>query len=167
MDHQVVVLFHLLCAILFVGAVAMEVLILEPVRKLIGDEVFQRVEFYLFRRIRRTYPLAVIPLYITGFYMYFGYVENFGGFESFISTSFGMLLTAKMAMALGLLTIFATSPFVFMQPRSRNAVGHLKHFLIVTGGPEDFRIDRFELMHYLALGFGLGIVLLAKLMFML
>lgn len=37
MDHQVVVLFHLLCAILFVGAVAMEVLILEPVRKLIGD----------------------------------------------------------------------------------------------------------------------------------
>lgn len=46
-------------------------------------------------------------------------------------------------------------------------MGHLKHFLIVTGGPEDFRIDRFELMHYLALGFGLGIVLLAKLMFML
>ena len=129
--------------------------------------MFQRVEFYLFRRIRRTYPLAVIPLYITGFYMYFGYVENSGGFESFISTSFGMLLTAKMTMALGLLTIFATSPFVFMQPRSRSAVGHLKHFLIVTGGPEDFCIDRLELLHYLALGFGLGIVLLAKLMFML
>ena len=66
MDHQVIVLIHLLCAVLFVGAVAMEVLILEPVRKVIGDEVFQRVEFYLFRRIRRTYPLAVIPLYVTG-----------------------------------------------------------------------------------------------------
>jgi len=167
MDHQVVVLFHLLCAILFVGAVAMEVLILEPVRKLIGDEVFQRVEFYLFRRIRRTYPLAVIPLYVTGFYMYLGYVESFGGFAAFISTSFGMLLTAKMTMALGLLTIFATSPFLFMQPRSRSAAGHFRHFLIVTGGPEDFRIDRFEVVHYLALGFGLGIVLLAKLMFML
>ena len=142
----------------------MEVLTLEPVRKLIGDEVFRRVEFYLFRR---TYPLAVIPLYITGFYMYFGYVENFGGFESFIATNFGMLLTAKLAMALGLLTIFATSPFLFMQPRSRSAAGHLKHFLVVTGGPEDFRIDRFEVVHYLALGFGFGIVLLAKLMFML
>lgn len=167
MDHQIVVVFHLLCAILFVGAVAMEVLILEPVRKLIGDEVFQRVEFYLFRRIRRTYPLAVIPLYITGFYMYFGHVDRFGGFDAFINTSFGVLLTVKMALALGLLTIFATSPFVFMQHRSRSAAGHFKHFLMVTGGPEDFRIDRFEVLHYLALGLGAGIVLLAKLMFML
>ena len=167
MDHQIVVIFHLLCAVLFVGAVAMEVLILEPVRKRIGEELFQRVEFYLFRGIRRTYPFAVIPLYITGFYMYFGYVESFGGFDAFIGTPFGVLLTVKMALALGLLTIFATSPFVFMKHRSRSAVGHFKHFLIVTGGPEDFRIDRFEAVHYLALGLGVGIVLLAKLMFML
>ncbi|WP_068805984.1 hypothetical protein [Thauera phenolivorans] len=167
MDHQLVVMFHLLCAVLFVGAVAMEVLILEPVRKLIGDELFQQVEFYLFRRIRRTYPFAVIPLYITGFYMYFGYIESFGGFAAFIDTRFGMMLTVKMSLALGLLTIFATSPFVFMQHRSRSAGGHLKHFLIVTGGPEDFRIDRFEAVHYLAMGLGIGIVVLAKLMFML
>ena len=62
MEHQLLVLIHLIGAVLFVGAVAMEVLILEPVRKLIGDDIFQRVEFYLFRRIRRTYPAAVIPL---------------------------------------------------------------------------------------------------------
>ncbi|MFV8825237.1 hypothetical protein ACNKW1_11020 [Thauera sp. WH-2] len=166
MDHQVVVLFHLICAILFVGAVAMEVLILEPVRKIIGEDVFQRVEFYLFRQIRRTYPLAVIPLYITGFYMYFTYVENFGGFSAFIDTRFGMLLTIKMSLALGLLTIFASSPFVFMRSRPRSTVGHFKHFLIVTGGPEDFRIDRFEAVHYLAMGLGICIVILAKLMFM-
>lgn len=94
-------------------------------------------------------------------------MEDFGGFESFIATRFGMLLTAKIVIALGLLTIFATSPFVFMQSRWRSAVGHFKHFPIDTGGPEDFRIDRFEPMHYLALGFGLGIVALAKLMYML
>ncbi|HEX5676325.1 MAG TPA: hypothetical protein VFX83_13135, partial [Azonexus sp.] len=66
MNHQLIVLIHLICAVLFVGAVAMEVFILEPVRKQIGDAIFQKVEFHLFRRIRRTYPLAVIPLYITG-----------------------------------------------------------------------------------------------------
>lgn len=167
MEHQLVVLFHLICAVLFVGAVAMEVIILEPVRKLIGDEVFQRVEFYLFRRIRRIYPLAVIPLYITGFYMYFTYVDSFGGFSAFISSRFGMLLTLKLTFALGLLSIFASSPFLFMRHRRRSLSGHFKHFLVVTGGPEDFRIDRFELIHYLALGFGLGIVVLAKLMFIL
>ena len=167
MDHYLIVLFHLLCAVLFVGAVAMEVLILEPVRKFIGDETFQRVEFYLFRRIRRTYPLAVIPLYITGFYMYFGYVDNLGGFESFIDTRFGQLLTLKMSLALGLLTIFASSPFVFMRQRTRSMGGHIKHFFVVTGGPEDFRVDRFEIVHYLAMGLGIGIVIVAKLMFVL
>jgi hypothetical protein len=167
MDHQILVLFHLICAVLFVGAVAMEVLILEPVRKILGDEVFQKVEFYLFRRIRRTYPAAVIPLYVTGFYMYFGYVETFGGFDAFIATTFGQLLTLKMSFALGLLTIFAGSPFFFMRHRQTTLGGRIRHFLIVTGGPEDFRIDRFELIHYLALGFGLSIVIIAKLMFVL
>lgn len=167
MEHQLLVLIHLIGAVLFVGAVAMEVLILEPVRKLIGDDIFQRVEFYLFRRIRRTYPAAVIPLYITGFTMYFGYLNNFGGsFSEFIDTRFGLLLTIKMTLALGLLTIFASSPFLFMQPKQRTIGGHFMHFLTVTGQPEDFRIDRFELIHYLALGFGLGIVVLAKVMFM-
>lgn len=165
MNHQLIVLIHLICAVLFVGAVAMEVFILEPVRKQIGDTVFQKVEFHLFRRIRRTYPLAVIPLYITGFYMYFGYVDNYGGFAELIATPFGRLLTLKMTIALGLLTIFASSPFLFMQPVKRNPFGHLMHFLIVTGKAEAFRIDRFETIHYLAVAFGLSIVILAKVMF--
>lgn len=165
MSHQLIVLIHLICAVLFVGAVAMEVFILEPVRKQIGDAVFQKVEFHLFRRIRRTYPLAVIPLYVTGFYMYFGHIDNYGGFSELIATSFGQLLTLKMTIALGLLTIFASSPFLFMQPEKRSPVGHLMHFLIVTGKPEAFRIDRFEAIHYLAVGFGLSIIVLAKVMF--
>jgi hypothetical protein len=151
--------------VLFVGAVAMEVLILEPVRKIIGDEVFQRVEFYLFRRIRRTYPLAVIPLYITGFYMYFDYADSAGGVAALLDSRFGQLLTLKMTLALGLLTIFASSPFLFMRSKTRSWGENFKHFLFVTGGPEDFRIDRFEVVHYLAMGFGITIVMLAKLMF--
>jgi putative copper export protein len=79
-----------------------------------------KVEFHLFRRIRRTYPLAVIPLYVTGFYMYFGHIDNYGGFSELIATSFGQLLTLKMTIALGLLTIFASSPFLFMQPEKRS-----------------------------------------------
>lgn len=97
--------------------------------------------------------------------MYFGYVSNAGGFAALISTSFGLWLTVKMTLALGLLSIFAGSPFLFMQSRSRSIGGHLRHFFIVTGGPEDFRIDRFEFIHYLALGLGLAVVVIAKIMF--
>jgi hypothetical protein len=52
-----------------------------------------------------------------------------------------------------------------MQAEKRSPVGHLVHFLIVTGKPEAFRIDRFETIHYLAVTFGLCIVILAKVMF--
>lgn len=164
MSHQLVVLFHLLCAILFVGAVAMEVLILEPVRRKIGEESFQAIEFYLFRQIRRTYPVAILVLYATGFYMYLGFVESFGGFKPFIQTNLGLLLTVKLALALGLLSVFAFSPFLFMQPKKRTFLDRLKHFTIVTGGPQEFRIDRFEAIHYLALALGVCIVVLAKIM---
>ena len=164
MEHTLIVLVHLVCAILFVGAVAMEVLILEPVRRHIGQDTFRSVEFHLFRRIRRTYPAAILALYATGFHMYFGHVANHGGFEALLATRFGALLTVKMGLALGLLAIFVSSPFLFMRPRRRSVGVHLKHLLIVTGGPEDFRIDRFEAVHYLALGLGLAIVVLAKVM---
>jgi hypothetical protein len=163
MEHQFIVLVHLLCAVLFAGAIALEVLVLEPVRKIIGEALFRRVEFYMFRRIRRVYPFAVIPLYATGFYLYFDYVERFGGFSALVATHFGQLLTLKMGLALGLLAIFASAPFLFMgrQPRP------LLHFLVVTGGPGDFRIDRFEAVHYAAMGLAFGIIVLAKLMFIL
>ena len=109
----------------------------------------------------------MIPPYVTGFHMYFGYVDNLGGFEEFINTRFGQLLTLKMSLALGLLTIFATSPFAFMRQRTRSIGGHIKHLFVVTGGPEDFRVDRFEAVHYLAMALGIGIVIVAKLMLVL
>jgi len=163
MEHQLIIVVHLICAVLFAGAIALEVLVLEPIRKVIGEALFRKVEFYLFRRIRRVYPLAVIPLYVTGFHMYFGYMERFGGFTPFISTTFGQFLTLKMLLALGLATIFATAPFLFVRRRG----GHLKHFLLVTGGPEDFRIHRFEVVHYAAAALAFTIIMIAKLMFVL
>lgn len=165
MEYQLIVLIHLLGAILFVGAVALEVLVLEPVRKLMSEPVFQQVEFFLFRRIRRTYPLAILPLFITGFYMYGNYVDHHGGYAELLATRFGVLLTVKMVLALGLLAIFASAPFVFMQTRARSLGGHVKHFLWVSGEAQDFRIDRFEFVHYLAFGLGMAIVVLAKVMF--
>ena len=161
MEQQIIILVHLLGAIMFVGAITLEVLVLEPIRKHLGEDLFQKVEFYLFRRIRRFYPIGVIPLYLTGFYMYFGYLEPYDGFADFVASPFGLLLTIKMGLALGLLLIFAFAPFFFMGSHGNP----LMHFLVVNGGPEDFRIGHFEALHYLAFALSLAIVVTAKLMF--
>ncbi len=160
MEHHILVLVHLIGAVLFVGAIALEVIVLEPIKKHIGTETFQMFEFYLFRRIKRTYWPAVLLIYSTGFYMYAGFVAASGGIEVFLKSNFGLLLTLKMILALALLGIFVTAPFAFMlkQPNP------LKHFFIITGTWRDFRIDRFEVIHYAALTFGLSIIVLAKMM---
>lgn len=162
MSHEMLVLIHLLGAVLFVGAVALEVFILEPIKKYIGIDGFQKFEFYLFRTIKRRYWVAVLPLYITGFVMYNQFMESFGGFQALIATNFGKLLTLKLVIALGLLAIFLTAPFLFMRKQSNP----IKHFFVVTGKWQDFRIDRFEVIHYLALTFGLSLVVLGKVMWM-
>lgn len=162
MEQQIIVLIHLICAALFVGAIALEVIVLEPVKKYIGEENFQKTEFYLFRRIKRTYWPAIIALYSSGFYMYAEYLESFGGFEALIETDFGKLLTLKLVIALALLVIFAMSPFFFMK-KQKNP---LKHFFVITGDWKDFRVDRFELIHYMALTFGLLLIILGKAIWM-
>ena len=162
MSHEMLVLIHLLGAVLFVGAIALEVFILEPIKKDIGIEVFQKFEFYLFRAIKRRYWVGVLPLYVTGFVMFADYMEKFGGFQALIATDFGKLLTLKLGLAIGLLAIFLTAPFLFM----RKQPNPVKHFFLVTGRWEDFRIDRFEVVHYLALTLGLSLVVLGKVLWM-
>ncbi|MBN2895857.1 MAG: hypothetical protein JXK05_08230 [Campylobacterales bacterium] len=162
MEHQILVLLHLIGAILFVGAIALEVIVLEPIKKHISIETFQMVEFYLFRRIKRTYWPAVMMIYMSGFYMYGTYVEAYGGMGALLESRFGQLLTLKMLFAIALLGIFATAPFAFMTKQP----SPLKHFFIITGSYQEFRIDRFEIIHYAALSFGLLIVILAKVMWM-
>ena len=162
MSHEMLVLIHLLGAVLFVGAIALEVFILEPIKKDIGIEVFQKFEFYLFRAIKRRYWVGVLPLYVTGFVMFADYMEKFGGFQALIATDFGKLLTLKLGLAIGLLAIFLTAPFLFM----RKQPNPVKHFFWVTGRWEDFRIDRFEVVHYVALALGLSLVVLGKVLWM-
>lgn len=162
MEYQIIVLIHLIGAVLFVGALALEVIVLEPIKKHIGEETFQKVEFYLFRRIKRTYWVGVLPIYITGFYMYSFYIESYGSFDALITTDFGKLLTLKLIIAIGLLFIFAAAPFLFMK-KQKNLI---KHFFIITGTWKDFRIDRFELIHYIALAFGVLLVIIGKALWM-
>ena len=76
--------------------------------------------------------------------MYCGYIDSYGSFEALIATDFGKLLTLKLVIAIGLLFIFALAPFLFMKKQPNQ----IKHFFVITGTWKDFRIDRFELIHY-------------------
>lgn len=166
MDYPYVVLIHVISAILFIGAIATEVLALAPLRRYLTEAEFQKIEYLLFRQIRRTYPPAVIALFATGFWMYAQHMSGFESWGAFVATSFGFWLTVKMTLALGMAVVFTLSPFLFM-PATAPSRDRLRHFLIVTRPMESFRTERFDLIHYLVFALGMAIVVIAKLMFVL
>ncbi|MFB2532814.1 hypothetical protein ACEYYB_08730 [Paracoccus sp. p4-l81] len=166
MDYSWLVIIHLFCAIVFAGAVVTEVLAVAPLRRKLPPDVFQQVEFHLFRRIRRVYPLFVLPLFITGGVMFAHHLTAAGGWAGLWGSRFGVLLSIKAGLALMMLAIFVTAPFIFL-PARRSLGQALRHLIRVEGQPSDFRSDRFDGLHLLALALVSAIVLLAKLMFLL
>lgn len=167
MDYSHIVILHLVCAIFFGGAIFTEVFALAPLRRHLSEEEFRKIEFLLFRRIRRAYPVVLVPLFGTGFWMYAEHLSGAGGFAALVETRFGLLLTLKLGLALALFSVFATAPVLFMPgaagPSWRRRV---KHLLIVTGDETQFRTDRFDGLHWLAFSLVLGIVILAKAMYL-
>jgi hypothetical protein len=106
MSYFILVTLHLFAAIVFVGTVFFEVLILESVRKLLGREVMRSVEIAIGRRARRLMPFVIAVLYGAGIAMAWQYRDALSHpFDS----SFATLLTIKIILAISVLAHFITA----------------------------------------------------------
>lgn len=106
MSYFILITLHLFAAIMFVGTVFFEVLILEAIRKPVGHEVMRTVETQIGRRARRLMPFVIAVLYSAGIAMAWQYREVLSHpFDS----SFATLLTIKIVLALSVLAHFITA----------------------------------------------------------
>jgi hypothetical protein len=123
MDHFALVTLHLFAAIMFVGTVFFEVLILEGIRKPVGRETMRMVELAIARRARRLMPFVILVLYLAGVSMAWQYRETLA--HPFAS-SFATLLWIKIILALSVLAHFITA-------MTLSGTGRLKsrHFKII------------------------------------
>ena len=103
MSHFVLVTLHLFAAIIFVGTVFFEVLILESIRTPVGREAMRAVETAIGRRARRLMPWVMIVLYGAGIGMAWGYRESLA---HPLASSFATLLSVKIVLALSVLVHF-------------------------------------------------------------
>lgn len=105
-SHFILVTLHLFAAIMFVGTVFFEVLILEAIRKPVGREAMRTVEIQIVRRARRLMPLVLAVLYGAGIAMAWQYRAVLSHpFDS----SFATLLTIKIVLALSVLAHFISA----------------------------------------------------------
>ncbi len=136
-----IVLLHLACAIVFVGAVAFEVLVVESLHRHFDGATMQRIEQAVMARVRRFMPIVVMLLFVSGGVLFDIRCDG----VSCVGSRFGNLLLLKVLLAFGVLGVFI------------NAMWASRH------GRMD--VCRFRHTHRIVLGLMVGIVFLAKTMF--
>src|SRR3546814_13025701 len=103
--YPLILLLHLSCAIVFIGAVAFEVLVLESLHRQFEPGVMARIEAAVMARARRFMPFVVALLFLSGFALFDIRCDGF----ACIGSRFGWLLSAKVALAFGVLAVFVTA----------------------------------------------------------
>ena len=136
-----IVLLHLACAIVFVGAVAFEVIVVESLHKHFDIVTLQRIEQAVMARVRRYMPVVVVLLFASGFMLFDIRCDGF----ACVGSRFGNWLLLKVLLAFGVLGVFV------------NAMWAMRR------GKMD--VCRFKHTHRIVLALMVGIVFLAKTMF--
>lgn len=137
-----IVLLHLACAIVFVGAAAFEVFVLEALHKRFDVTTMQQIETAVMARVRRYMPYVVVLLFVSGGLLF---DLRCDGIRCIGTTRFGWFLLAKVVLAFGVLGVFV------------NAVW--------AGARGRMNACRFRYTHRIVLALMAAIVFLAKTMF--
>lgn len=141
--YPLILLLHLSCAIVFVGAVCFEVLVLESFHARFDHALMERIEDAVMARVRRFMPVVVALLFLSGFALFDIRCNGFSCIQP--TFGWGWLLLLKAALAFAVLGVF---------------IGAIRAGL--RGGMDPCR---FRHTHRIVLALMVGIVVLAKLMF--
>lgn len=140
--YPLFLVIHLICAIIFVGYLFFDCIIYPNVKKMLGDEINNKVSNAIAKRGRKIMPICVLLLLITGSIM----VTRWIGSEiGFFDTHLQQLLLIKIGLACAIFVMVAISlscAFVF---KCKNPLA--------------------KIIHPLALFLAFFIVVLAKIMF--
>lgn len=129
MLYLTAIILHLLCAITFGGVVVFEVLLLEGVRKRLGDAFMEPFEHALVSHARKIMPFVVGLLFLSGGYMA---SVHLWGVNITWSNAFVVLLGSKIVLALSVLVHFVTALTLESKGRMTPARFQFIHFSVAT-----------------------------------
>ena len=132
---------HLMCAIIFLGYIFCDVILLSPVRKKLGDEIADKVSSVISTR-SKFMPLCFLLLLLSGGAMLSQYINFEAGFFRTQTQQF-LVIKTILALVIGAMIVISLT------------------FFYILKKPSKFRKN----IHHIVLGIGILIVLLAKLAF--
>ncbi|MDB1144949.1 MAG: hypothetical protein KGV48_001240 [Alcaligenaceae bacterium] len=105
--YPYLLIIHLLCAIMFIGTVFVEVLLLEGVRKQVSDRFMKAFELAFGNQAVKVMPFVIIGLFGSGLGML--WLRYLPMIHAPLSSSFALLLTVKIILAISVLGHFITA----------------------------------------------------------
>jgi hypothetical protein len=142
MTYTIFLIIHLLCAIIFIGFVFADVVVLPAMKKVLNDEEHQNVMNSISNRARKIFPITVLILILSGGYMFSKYINSELGI---FNSSLQILLLIKFILAFIIASGIVYSLSCKFLKKTPNPI--MKHF------------------HKFVLVVGIAIVVLAKVMF--
>lgn len=125
--YPVLLILHLLATFLFVGTVSFEVLFLEPVQRRLPPDVRKALGSQLGPRVRSVAPWSVLVLYVAGIGLAW---QHRGALSAPWASSFGLLLSIKIALALSVLVHVASALALARRRRLTGAVQGRMHLSV-------------------------------------
>lgn len=124
MSHFILVTLHLFAAIMFVGTVFFEVIILEGIREPVGRDAMRAVEAAIGRRARRFMPFVIATLYGAGIAMAWQYRADLA---NPFASSFATLLSIKIVLAISVLAHFITAMTLMLRGKMKSRHSRFIH----------------------------------------
>ncbi|HEY9281165.1 MAG TPA: hypothetical protein VIP51_13915 [Eoetvoesiella sp.] len=133
MNYPLLVTIHLFAAIMFVGTVFFEVLVLESVRKRVPHDMMRILERGIGLRARQIMPWVVLALYLAGIALAW---QHRPALANPFGSTFGILLTLKIVLAVSVFAHFLTAMMLFHTHRMTSLISrriHISVFFHVVG----------------------------------
>lgn len=131
MPYSLVLIIHLLCAIIFIGFVFADVVILPVMKKVLNEAEHQKVTNAISARARMIFPFTVLILILTGGFMFAKYINSDAGV---FNSSLQILLLIKFILAMIIASgIVYSLSCKFMKKMPNPIMKHFHKFVLVVG----------------------------------
>lgn len=127
MEYTIALIIHVLCAIIFLGFVFTDVVVLTAVKKTMGKEMHEKVMNAIIKRGIKIFPPIVLLLIATGGFMFTKYINSQAGM---FNTSLQQLLMLKVFLVL--LIILGVIYSLYTKFTNTKPVAFMEHFHTYT-----------------------------------
>lgn len=129
--YNLSLIIHLLCAIIFIGFVFADVIVLPVMQNVVNDEGLQKLKQAISNRARKIFPISLLILVLSGGFMFSRYINsNLGYMQNVMQELLWLKLIFAMFIVSGV--VYSLSCKI-LKKQPAAIMAHFHKFVLVIG----------------------------------